>query len=74
MGNENIAGASLFAYGIFMIIGCLILPYTCESAPRKLVFFFTFVGFGLSCMFIGPSNILGLYDSAWFSSCIPDEV
>lgn len=65
MGNENLAGTAEFIMGIIYLISCLIMPYTCESAPRRLMFFLTFIGFGFCCMFMGPSSILGFYDSEW---------
>ena len=73
MGNEHLAGVFLFSIGMFYIFCCIILPYTCENAPRKLIFCLTFIGFGLCCMLIGPSYIFGLYDSSWSSACVPDE-
>lgn len=36
MGNENLAGGAIFAMGGFYLGTCFILPYTCESAPRRL--------------------------------------
>lgn len=55
-------GVSSIAY----LIGCVLLPYTCEHAPRKLMFVFAMIGFGLSMFLMGPSEWLKLPgDNMW---------
>ena len=72
MGNENYAGISILVMGLFYLSTCVALPYTCEHAPRRFAFVLTFIGFGFCCMFMGPSHILGMYDSDWSKHCVPD--
>lgn len=42
------------------LIGCLILPYTCEVLPRRLLFVIAMFGFGISSFMLGPSTLLNL--------------
>ena len=74
MGNEHVAGIAQLAMGAFYLGTCFIIPYTCEKAPRRLTFVLTFIGFGFVNMFLGPSEIVGLYDSPWSRKCEPADL
>ena len=53
--GESAAGNIQMAQSIMYLVGCLILPYTCESGSRRLQFMISFFGFGVCCMLLGPS-------------------
>ena len=45
---------------IFYLIGCLLLPYTCEHTARKFLFTLACFGFGIQMFALGPSDFFGL--------------
>lgn len=61
--NEDYAGYLLSTTSFVYLIACLLLPYTCEKSPRKLLFFLSMVGFGVCCFLLGPSELLGFPNS-----------
>jgi len=59
--------------GFFYLGTSFLIPIMCGKVPRRLLFVLTFVGFGFVNMFVGPSNILGLYESEWSQHCVSDK-
>ena len=47
------------------IFGLLGLPLLCKKMPRRLIFVLAMVGFTLTNLLLGPSNILGLPFVSW---------
>ena len=56
-----VLGAMSFTY----LIGCLILPLTCEHGPRRFQFVIALIGMGLTCFLLGPSKLLGFPNNEW---------
>jgi len=64
--NEDYLGYVIGSQSFTYLFGCLLLPYTCEAAPRRLLFVIACAGFGISCFFLGPSKLLDLPQNMWF--------
>jgi len=58
-------GYVIGSQSVVYLIGCLLLPYTCESSPRRLQFTVASFGFGVSMLFFGPSIMLDFPDIYW---------
>lgn len=58
--NEDNFGYVLGSTSIVYLTGALLLPYTCEAAPRKLLFVFATFGFSICNFLLGPSEIFNL--------------
>lgn len=58
--NPDYLGYVIGSQSFVYLVGCLLLPYTCESSPRKLQFVLSILGFGFSCFLMGPSAVLDL--------------
>ena len=56
-----VIGSQSFVY----LVGCLALPYTCEAAPRRLLFCLATYGFSFCIFMMGPSKILNFPDNVW---------
>jgi MFS family permease len=53
-GEDNVGfvlGAQSFVY----LVTCLLLPYTCEAIPRKLMFVVAIFGMSICMFMMGPS-------------------
>jgi MFS family permease len=57
--DEENAGYFLASTSFVYLVGCLLLPYTCEHSPRKLLFALSMFGFGGCIFLLGPSLLLG---------------
>ena len=58
--TEEAAGILLMIMSFCYLAGCLLLPYTCGSGPRRFQFMLSFVGFAVGSFLLGPSLWLGL--------------
>lgn len=60
-----------YVYGamcITYLIGCLLLPYTCEHSPRKVQFVISMIGFAGCSFLLGPSAFFKFpSDNYWFT-------
>ena len=64
--NEDQTGYILGVQSLVYLIVALIMPYTCEKAPRKFMFVVSFIGFAICCMLVGPvEKPIALPHEAW---------
>ena len=63
--TESQAGQIMSISSFTYLFACLLLPYTCENAPRKLQFFVASLFFAGSLVLMGPSQLLDLPESKW---------
>ena len=40
------------------MLGCFVVPYCCDCAPRRLKFVIAFIGFTAANLLLGPSKYL----------------
>ena len=57
--SEAFGGYMLALCSISYLIGCFLLPYTCEKAPRKLMFVVAYLLMAVSMLLLGPSKYFG---------------
>jgi predicted MFS family arabinose efflux permease len=57
--EEEQAGYVISIPAFTYLIGCILLPYTCEHTSRKFLFFLACMGFAVCNFFLGPSKIFG---------------
>jgi MFS family permease len=55
--DENNVGYVFGIQSFFYLITCLLLPYTCEEAPRKLMFLSAILGLTICTLMLGPSDL-----------------
>ena len=66
--DESNVGYVYGAMCVTYLIGCLLLPYTCEHSPRKLQFFVAMLGFAGCNFLLGPSQFFQFpSDNYWFT-------
>ena len=58
--SEAFGGYMLALLSISYLIGCLLLPYTCEHAPRKFMFVVAYLCMAGSMVLLGPSKMFKL--------------
>ena len=63
--DQDYFGYVLATQSVIYLFGALLLPYTCESSPRRLQFFLATVGFSISIFMLGPSAFFGLPQNYW---------
>jgi predicted MFS family arabinose efflux permease len=54
--EEQYLGYVLGISSLVYMITTLLLPYTCESLPRKLFFVVSFLGFTVTAFMLGPAD------------------
>jgi len=70
--KESYTGYIMASQSLVYLAGCLLLPYTCESAARRFQFVFAIVGFGFTMFLLGPTKIFPIPDNIWYiSSAFP---
>ena len=60
--SVGFGGYMLAIMSVAYLIGCILLPYTCEHAPRKLMFVIAIVTFGVGILLLGPSKLFEFPD------------
>ena len=53
--NEDKVGYVISINSICYLVSCMLVPYTCESLSRKLMFFIAMIGFSICNLMMGPS-------------------
>ena len=53
--EDSVFGYIIALQTLTYVIGCLILPYTCEHSPRRFQFMFAMFGFTVTNWLLGPS-------------------